>query len=146
MLKTAMRWLAAAAFVLAGANHFRDPAFYLPVIPELLGWPAFWNAFSGVAEIVGGVGLLIPKLRRAAAIGLVAMLLGFMWVHVDMVVNPETSPFGPNTPMWVLWARLPFQFVLIAWVWWVGELGWRRRTKKPTDGVRGLRGSVEAGP
>ncbi|MEM9752983.1 MAG: DoxX family protein [Planctomycetota bacterium] len=133
MLRVAMRVLAAVTFVLAGANHFRDPGFYLPVIPEVLGAPAFWNAFTGVAEIVGGLGLLVPKLRRAATAGLVLMLLGFLWVHVDMVVRPERSPFGADTPMWVLWARLPFQFVLIAWVWWVGELGWRPRTPSPAD-------------
>ncbi|MEM8783620.1 MAG: DoxX family membrane protein [Planctomycetota bacterium] len=129
-----LRWVAAVAFVLAGANHFRDPGFYLPVIPEVLGWPEFWNALVGTAEIAGGVGLLTPRLRRAAAAGLVALLAVLTWVHVDMVVRPGRSPFGSGTPMWVLWARLPFQLVLIAWVWWAGGLPFHLRTKAPTRG------------
>ncbi|MEM7575833.1 MAG: DoxX family protein [Planctomycetota bacterium] len=131
MLKTVMRWAAGVTFVLAGLNHFRDPDFYLPLIPEVLGWPEFWNAFTGIAEVVGGLALLVPPLRQAAAIGLILMLLGFMWVHIDMVVHPEKSPFGADTPMWVLWSRLPFQFVLIAWVGWVG--GWPWGQRKPAD-------------
>ena len=118
-LKTAARWLAAVAFVGAGVNHFLSPDFYLAAMPRGLPWPTFWNVFTGLAKIAGGIGLLVPRLRRAAAVGLIVMLLGFLWVHVEMVIYPERSPFG-DTPLWILWARLPFQFVLIAWVWWVG--------------------------
>ncbi len=115
-----LRWAAAAAFVFAGTVHFVRPEVYLPLIPDALGAPAFWNALAGAAEIAGGLGLLVPKLRRAAAIGLVALLLVLLWVHMEMLLEPERPVFGRVLPLWVLWARIPLQFVLIAWVAFAG--------------------------
>ena len=120
-LRTAARWVLAAAFVGAGVNHFVNPQFYLPLIPPPLPGPLYWNLFVGAAEIAGGVGVLIPKLRTAAAWGLIAMLVGFLWVHIEMIVNPERTAAGRASPTWLLWGRLPLQGVLIAWTWWVGR-------------------------
>ena len=57
------RWLLATFFIAAGANHFRDPAFYLPTIPSWLPWHRELVDFSGVAEIVGGIAALVPATR-----------------------------------------------------------------------------------
>ena len=119
--RTAARWLLAALFVGAGVNHFLNPQVYLPLVPPALPAPGFWNAVAGVAEVAGGVGLLIPRVRRAAAWGLVAMLVGFLWVHVEMLVNPDRTELGRAAPAWLLWTRLPMQGLLIAWAWWVGR-------------------------
>ena len=107
-------------FVAAGLNHFRDPAFYAAMMPPAIPWPAFWVAFTGVAEVAGGVGLLIPRLRRAAGVGLVLMLVGFVWVHVDMLARPPLWD-GRPVPAAVLWLRLLMQFPLTAWVWWMSR-------------------------
>ena len=120
-VRTAARWSLAAALVGAGLNHFFNSHVYLPLVPPALPGPGFWNALAGVAEIAGGVGLLIPRLRRAAAWGVVAMLVGFLWVHVEMVMNPERTAAGRAAPLWLLRARLPLQGVLIAWTLWVGR-------------------------
>ena len=120
-LRAAARWVLAAGFVGAGANHFLNPGFYRPLVPPPLPAPGFWNALAGVAEIAGGVGLLIPKLRRPAAWGLTAMLVGFLWVHVEMLANPGRTAAGRAAPAWLLWGRLPVQGVLIAWTLWVGR-------------------------
>ena len=114
------RRVAAVVFVLAGAAHFIWPAFYREQVPFAAGNAAFWVAFTGVAEIAGGLGLLIPRLRRAAAAGLTLMLLGFVWVHVGHLIHPPTFR-GRTLPRWVLIARVPFQFVLIAWVIFCGR-------------------------
>ena len=125
----ALRWLAAAAFVVAGSLHFLRPGLYLDLIPEALSAPAFWNALAGAAEVAGGLGLLVPRLRRAAAAGLVLLLLVLLWVHVEMLLQPERPVFGRVLPVWVLWTRLPFQFALIAWVAFAG--GWIGGSRGP---------------
>ena len=109
----------ALLFVLAGVNHFRSPDFYDVMIPPPLPWPRFWTLLTGVLEVVGGVGLLLPRLRRVAAVGVITMLVVFLWVHVDMLREPPDWD-GRPVPAWLLWLRLPLQFVLIACVWWVG--------------------------
>ncbi|MFH5805685.1 hypothetical protein [Alienimonas sp. DA493] len=120
-LRTAARWSLSAALVGAGLNHFFNPHIYLPLVPPILPGPGVWNLVAGAAEILGGVGLLVPRLRTAARWGLIAMLIGYLWVHIEMVVNPHRTDLGRATPTWALWARLPLQGVLIAWVWWVGR-------------------------
>ena len=119
-LRAAARWLAAVFFVFAGAVHLVRPGVYLPVMPEVLPAPGAWILLTGIAEIAGGVGLLVPRLRRAAAWGLIAMLVGFLWVHIDLLFRDAPELAGVTLTPLILWLRLPLQGVFIAWVAWVG--------------------------
>jgi uncharacterized membrane protein len=100
-----------AFYVLAGINHFWHQAFYVHIMPDHYPHPEFWVRLSGMAEIAGGLGLLFPATRRASAIGIVAMLVVFLDVHQFMLRHAVRFP---EVPLWALWARIPFQFVLIA--------------------------------
>lgn len=113
-----LRLLAAALFVVAGANHFRNPDFYAKIIPPIFPARRTLVAVSGVCEIIGGLCLLIRRLRTAAGWGLLALLVAVFPANVYMAVAPQGLPHG-NLPIWLLWLRLPMQAVLIGWVWWV---------------------------
>jgi uncharacterized membrane protein len=56
----ALRTLAAGFFILAGVNHFIFPAFYAALVPPWLPAAGVLSAVAGVAEIAGGLGLLVP--------------------------------------------------------------------------------------
>jgi uncharacterized membrane protein len=71
---------------------------------------------SGFFEILGGVGLLIPMLRRAAAAGLILLLMAVFPANIYMAMRPDRFA-DLHLPVWTLWARLPLQALLIAWVW-----------------------------
>ena len=107
--------LLAVTFVAAGVNHFVSPGVYLKIMPEYLPWPLVLVHVSGFFEVLGGVGLAVPRLRRAAGWGLIALLVAVFPANVDMLVNADQFP---AIPVWALVARLPLQGVLIAWVWW----------------------------
>ncbi|HEV8147273.1 MAG TPA: DoxX family protein [Bryobacteraceae bacterium] len=109
--------LAAAFYVFAGVQHFRDPEFYLKIVPPKLPWREAAVYVSGVAEIAGGVGLLIPGLRRAAAWGLVALLIAVFPANIYMAVH-QVQATTWNVPALLLWLRLPVQGLLIWWVLW----------------------------
>lgn len=117
MLRFAARWLLAVFFIAAGANHFRTPEIYLGMVPAWLPWPAALSLIAGAAEMLGGVGLLVPRARRFAGWGLVALLVAVFPanVHVALEGRMPGTEFSPLT----LWLRLPFQAGFIAWVWWV---------------------------
>lgn len=117
-IRTALRVLAAIAFVGAGANHFLNPGPYLGIIPPQLPRPDLLNWISGAAEIAGGVGLLIPRLRRAAAIGLLLLLVAVFPANIYAAMRGSMP--GVDVSPLALWIRLPFQAVFLAWVWWVG--------------------------
>lgn len=102
------RVLLAVAFVGAGVLHLVSPATYDPAMPPFVPAPRAMILLSGVAEIAGGLGLLVPRLRVAAGWGLVLLLIAVYPANVWMAVD------GVGGPAWALWARLPLQGVLVA--------------------------------
>jgi uncharacterized membrane protein len=116
-VKRALLYLMAAFYVFAGVMHFVVPQFYVEIMPRALPAPLFLVYLSGVCEIVLGLGLLVPRLRRRAAFGLILLLIAVFPANVNMAVN-HIAPGGlPLSPLG-LWLRLPFQAVFIAWAWW----------------------------
>lgn len=107
------RYLLAAFFIVAGANHFRDPAMYLSMMPPWLPAHEALNFISGAAEIAGGIGILVPRTRNAAALGLILLLIAIFPANIHIALNGWP---GMDIPSWVLWARLPFQLLFIGWV------------------------------
>ena len=110
------RLLAALLFLAAGLMHFVAPEKYQRIIPPGFPFPAMLVAISGIAEMIGGAGLLIRPLRRAAGFGLIALLIAVFPANLYMAVHPERFA-DLHVAAWLLWARLPLQGVLIAWVW-----------------------------
>ena len=99
-------------YAAGGLNHFVHSGTYVAVMPPHYSHPLHWVQLTGAAEIAGAVGLLVPQTRRAAAWGLIAMLIGYYDVHIYMATNP--ARFAP-LPAWALYARLPLQLALVAW-------------------------------
>ncbi len=117
--KIALKWLLGVLFVAAGLNHFWKPEFYVRIMPPYLPWPHELVLISGVFEILGGIGLLIPRLTVPAAWGLIALLVAVFPANIHMALNPEVgADLFPNLPPAVWWARLPFQVLFIAWAYW----------------------------
>lgn len=114
-LQTLLRWLLAGFMASAGVRHFTHPAPFVQVVPPGLPVPVLLVALSGAAEIAGGVGLLVPAVRRPAAWGLIALFLAVFPANINMALHPRT--LGMSFPPWALWVRLPLQLVLIAWAY-----------------------------
>ena len=109
------RLLAAAVFLVAGVGHFVQPGPFVAIVPWWLPAPELLVAVSGFFEIAGGVGLLIPRLRRPAGWGLIALLIAVYPANIHMLVNDIYLPDMPQE-RWLLWARMPVQFVFAAMV------------------------------
>lgn len=107
----------AILFAMAGVAHFKDPDSFAKIVPPVFGRPYFWVYLSGIGEILGAVGLLLPGTQRLAAVGLVVLLLAVFPANIYMATHGVTFHGFPKEP-WQGWARLPVQFVLIAWLLW----------------------------
>ncbi|HTJ47000.1 MAG TPA: DoxX family membrane protein [Kofleriaceae bacterium] len=114
--RSVLRWALTAFMVAAGLNHFLSPAAYEAMVPSALPNPALLVQISGVFEILGGLGLILPATRRLAAWGLVALFLAVFPANINMAINH--IPLGTtDLPTWALYGRLPLQLVLIAWAY-----------------------------
>ena len=110
--------LPALLFLATGTAHFVIPDFFVGIVPPGLPNPAALVLVSGGAEILGGLGMLWRRSRRAAGVGLVALLIAVFPANVQMLLMARAG----DVPAWtelLLWLRLPFQAVIIAWVWLV---------------------------
>ncbi|PEN14253.1 hypothetical protein CRI94_04230 [Longibacter salinarum] len=105
----------ALIFIAAGIGHFVWPEMYVRIMPPYLPAPMTLVYISGFFEILGGVGVLLPGYRVYAGWGLIILLLAVFPANVHMALHP--GDFS-KIPGWALWARLPLQFVLIAWVYY----------------------------
>jgi len=107
-------------YVLGGINHFVSVDRYMALMPDYLPYHLELVYISGLAEIVLGFGLLVPKLQRMAAWGIILLLFAVFPANVYHLMSGGA---GMNIPLWALWLRLPLQLVLIYWAY--------QYTKKP---------------
>ena len=103
-----------ALYVVAGMGHFAATRAYMGIMPDYLSAHRELVLVSGVAEVAGGLGVLLPWTRRSAAWGLLVLLVAVMPANVWMAQHPER---WPGIPPWVLWLRLPLQAPLLWWAW-----------------------------
>jgi uncharacterized membrane protein len=110
------RIVLAALFAFAGTMHFVIPEQYMRIMPPALPLHRELVYLSGVLEIAGGVGLLIPRTRRAAGLGLVLLLIAVWPANLQMLLNARADG-APAAWQAALLLRLPLQILLMAWVW-----------------------------
>jgi uncharacterized membrane protein len=116
MMRTISKWTLALSFAVAGALHFIRPDFYLRIMPDYLPWHRALVAISGACEIAGGLLVLPERTRRLAGWGLMALLVAVFPANIEATLRYGTERLNWRSVL--LWARLPFQAVLIAWAWW----------------------------
>ncbi|HEY7769056.1 DoxX family protein [Longimicrobium sp.] len=118
------RMALASIFVVAGVLHFAITDMYVRVMPPYLPWPRELVMASGACQLAGGVGLCVPRLRRAAGWGLVLLLVAVWPANLQMYTDAQAS--GDDLlRVTLLLVRLPLQLVLIWWVWKAAGLGRR---------------------
>ena len=115
-----LRFAAAVFFIAAGAMHFARPAAYLRIMPPFIPAPRAMVYISGAAEIAGGLGLLIRRVRRLAAWGLTVLLIAVFPANIYMAAEHVQVTANP-LPAWLLWGRLALQPLMIWWGLWSAQ-------------------------
>ncbi|MEC8050274.1 MAG: hypothetical protein VX210_05720, partial [Myxococcota bacterium] len=66
-LRPIVLWFTALSFITVGVMHFTHEYIFLPMMPEFLPYHLELVWLSGVFEILGGLGILVPQTRRFSA-------------------------------------------------------------------------------
>jgi uncharacterized membrane protein len=105
----------AAFFIAAGVNHFAMPRAYEAIVPPALARRRQdVVVLSGIAEIAGGLAVLLPATRRLAGAWLVLVLAAVFPANLHMARSPERFA---RIPRWALLVRLPLQPLMMWWAW-----------------------------
>lgn len=124
--RAAMRGLLAAFYLTAGTLHLFSPDAFLPIVPGWVPEPRLTILATGIAEILGAIGLLVPPLRKAAGIGLALYALCVLPANIKHAVEGIVIPQLPDS-WWYHGPRLAFQPVLIWWALHAGTvIDWPR--------------------
>lgn len=115
LTKTRVQAVVVIWFAIGGLGHFFAPGFFLTIVPPYLPYRLEAVYISGLFELLGALGVLVPRLRRIAGIGLLTLTVAvtpanlYMWTHAHLFSSiPET----------MLALRLALQAVLLAGIWW----------------------------
>jgi uncharacterized membrane protein len=128
----------AVMFVFTAAAHFNSMrADLVAMVPPVVPNPELMVTFTGICEVAGAVGILLPRTRRIAALALIAMLLAVLPANIHAARADLTIGGAAATPMV---PRIALQMLFMALLWWSGV----RPSRGETSGVapRGSRRST----
>jgi uncharacterized membrane protein len=101
-------------FFVGGIAHFAATQTEMRIVPPFIPWPRTTVLVSGVFELLGALGVLWPRFRAAAGLGLLLLTLAVTPANIYMLQRADQFPI----PYWVLVARLPLQIVLLWIIAW----------------------------
>ena len=102
-------------FMTGGIAHFVVADFFIQAMPDYLAYQQELVMVSGVFEILGAIGILLPQTRLIAGYGLMALIIAVYPANINMAMQPEKYQ---NISELFLYIRLPMQFILLWFVWW----------------------------
>lgn len=121
-VKALASWQAATRYGLALMLLFTARVHFTRMREDLVRMTPSWVpnpgavvAFTGICEILGAVGLLIPKLQRFAGLALIVLFVCLLPANIHAARAGLTLQGKPVTPLWL---RVPMQLVFIGLTWW----------------------------
>ncbi len=121
-LKALDSWPAATRVGLAVMFCFTAVAHFgsmrqdlIQMVPAWVPRPELMVTLTGVLEVLGAVGLLVPVTRRIAGLALIAFLVAVFPANVHAAQTGVLLGGEPATP---LLPRLMIQLIFIGLTWW----------------------------
>ena len=132
-VRTGGLWVFSAAMVGVGVLHFVRPEPFVAIVPPYLPEPLLLVYISGFFEVIGGVGLVVPRTRRWASWGLILLYIAVFPANIHMAIEAERFAAELQIPEWSLYTRLLYQLVLAAWALWATRPDPQAGTEKAPD-------------
>jgi uncharacterized membrane protein len=106
----------AMMFLFTAAAHFTATrADLIRMVPPAFPRPEALVAATGIAELAGAIGLLVPSTARLAAYALIVLLIAMFPANVHAARSGHTIAGRRATPLAI---RVPLQLLWIGLLWW----------------------------
>jgi uncharacterized membrane protein len=122
-IRTLLRWLLAMVYFGVGIVHLRNPAAFLPIMPDWVPFPALVVAATGVWELIGATLLIWPGARvnwwggaLMAAYAVAVFPANIKHAVEGVAIGGQVLGWGYHAP------RLLFQPVFVWWALWAGRV------------------------
>ncbi len=102
-------------FLIGGIAHFVVMDFFVMTMPDYLNYHQELVIISGVFELLGAIGILVPQTRLLAGYGLIALVVAVFPANINMALHPEKYQ---GMSQLALYIRLPFQILFVGFIWW----------------------------
>jgi len=113
-MKDLLLYVMMLLYVAAGVNHFVHPRFYMKIMPPAIPYHRTMVNISGVCEVIFALLLLPETTRSVAACLIILLLIAIFPANIYMAVKWQRKH---HKYLWIAYARLPLQLVLIYWAW-----------------------------
>jgi uncharacterized membrane protein len=114
--KDSARYALVVMFIFTATAHFNKMKHDLAqMVPSSFPRPLLIVYLTGILELLGAAGLVLPQFRRLAGVCLIALLIGMFIANVNAAQRGVTLRGKPPTPLWL---RAPMQILFIALLWW----------------------------
>ena len=108
----------AVMLVFTAIAHFKAlKTDLVRMVPSWVPNPVAMVRFTGLCEILGGVGLLVPWTRPVAAVALIVFFVAVFPANVHAARHGISLGGRQATPLWL---RAPMQLLFIGLTWWSG--------------------------
>jgi uncharacterized membrane protein len=114
------RWALVAAYLFAGIAHLHSPGSFMRIVPDWVPVPRLTVLFTGVCELAGAFGLLVPQTRRLAGIMLALYAACVFPANIKHAIDNLSS--GTGLSLWYHGPRLLAQPLIIWWALYAGEV------------------------
>jgi uncharacterized membrane protein len=102
--------------IFTGTAHFYKTQGMAMMLPDYLSYKSEIIYMTGVLELLGAIGILVPRLRRLAGICLILMLVGFLPANVYAAYKHVDFGGHAYGPKYLLF-RIPLQLFFIWWTY-----------------------------
>ena len=117
-------------FIFTSIGHFISTEEMARMLPHFAPYRVELIYLTGVLELLGAIGVWVPRLTRPTGFLLILMLIGLLPANVYSAIN--RVDFGGHSagPAYLL-VRVPFQLFVIWWTYFSTAQDWFRRKAKP---------------
>jgi uncharacterized membrane protein len=119
-------------FIFTSIGHFARAEDMSEMIPTSIPYRVELVYLTGILELLGAIGVLIPGLVRLTGLLLILMLVGLLPANVYSAINRVDFGGHGAGPSYLL-VRVPFQLFVIWWTYLATEQAWCHRAAKPNN-------------